>query len=258
MKLALYSDLHLEHSDWRPPAIDVDVVILAGDIHAGTQGVEWAADTFRVTKRRPLILYTPGNHEYYNREFLKCREQLRRAGERRGVKVLDNHVVESEGVRFLGTTLWSDFRFYDSDLWTTRSLQTAADAISDYGAIRMGERAMQPSDTVALHRSSRTWLSAELKRPYRGRTIVITHFAPHPQCVAPQYDSDTLTPYFVVNLKELMLAHKIDVWAFGHTHHNVDFTIETGCRVLSNQRGYPHESSSTASGFRSDLVVEIV
>jgi predicted phosphodiesterase len=47
MKLALYSDLHLEllREPWQPPALDVDVVILAGDIGKHTHGVEWAADT---------------------------------------------------------------------------------------------------------------------------------------------------------------------------------------------------------------------
>jgi predicted phosphodiesterase len=36
MKLAIYSDLHCEFETWVPPleASNVDVVILAGDIHS--------------------------------------------------------------------------------------------------------------------------------------------------------------------------------------------------------------------------------
>ena len=46
MRFALYSDLHLEHASWNPPRLDVDVVILAGDIDRHTRGIEWAAKTF--------------------------------------------------------------------------------------------------------------------------------------------------------------------------------------------------------------------
>lgn len=54
MRLAIYSDLHLEmilrpkgSMPWRPPHLDVDVVVLAGDIACGTYGVRWAAEAFR-------------------------------------------------------------------------------------------------------------------------------------------------------------------------------------------------------------------
>ena len=46
MKIALYSDLHLELGLWGAPALDVDVVILAGDVASHTHGLAWAADAF--------------------------------------------------------------------------------------------------------------------------------------------------------------------------------------------------------------------
>ena len=39
MRCALYSDLHLEIKGWVPPLLDVDVVILAGDIGSHTHGL---------------------------------------------------------------------------------------------------------------------------------------------------------------------------------------------------------------------------
>ncbi len=61
MRLRLLSDLHLEHFDSPPalPEASADAVILAGDIHAGIQGLGWAAERFAGTP----ILYVPGNHE---------------------------------------------------------------------------------------------------------------------------------------------------------------------------------------------------
>lgn len=44
MRIALYSDLHLEIEAWTPPETDVEVVILAGDIHSHTKGLSWAAN----------------------------------------------------------------------------------------------------------------------------------------------------------------------------------------------------------------------
>ena len=77
MKIALYSDLHLElypeEDTWEPPVLDADLVILAGDIDAGIHGIEWAARTFRQQQRRPEIIYVPGNHELgpiQNSEFI--------------------------------------------------------------------------------------------------------------------------------------------------------------------------------------------
>ncbi len=32
--------------------------------------------------------------------------------------------------------------------------------------------------------------------------------------------------------------YPITLWCFGHTHTNVDFVAENGCRVISNQLGY--------------------
>ena len=45
-KILVYSDLHLEFSDFAPSSSDFDVVVLAGDIGVGTQGVKWAIRNF--------------------------------------------------------------------------------------------------------------------------------------------------------------------------------------------------------------------
>lgn len=65
MKLRILSDIHLEHNTPDAvPGCDADVVILAGDIANGRDGIDWAARTFDVP-----VLYVPGNHEYYESAF---------------------------------------------------------------------------------------------------------------------------------------------------------------------------------------------
>jgi len=66
-----------------------------------------------------------------------------------------------------------------------------------------------------------------------------------------------LAPYFVTDLSWLMKKHRIDLWCHGHTHTNIDFIAEGGCRVISNQLGYPQESTSGLNKFREHLVIEI-
>jgi len=39
MKLHILNDLHIEFDDFAPPATDADVVILAGDIGVGVEGL---------------------------------------------------------------------------------------------------------------------------------------------------------------------------------------------------------------------------
>ena len=60
VKIRVLSDLHLEFQHWAPPKVDADVVVLAGDIHVGIQGVEWARRHFA----RSLVVCVPGNHEF--------------------------------------------------------------------------------------------------------------------------------------------------------------------------------------------------
>ena len=45
---------------------------------------------------------------------------------------------------------------------------------------------------------------------------------------------------FASDLTELMDGAAVDLWVFGHIHRTVDTDVN-GTRVLSNQRGYPHE-----------------
>lgn len=261
LRIALYSDLHLEmmmhpkgRPTWAPPALAVDVVILAGDIDSHTHGIDWAGKAFCQTPEPPAIIYIPGNHEYYGKHHQALTADMRKVAKRAGVHFLENDTIEIAGVRFLGTALWSDFMLYGTDEEMICSIHTAKHEISDFSAIfRADGKFIEPQDAIKLHLEARDFLGRELAKPFEGKTVVVTHFSPHRGCVAAQFEGGPLTPYFTVDMSPLMRQHKIELWAFGHTHHNVDF-IESGCRVVSNQRGYPRDGQH---GFRKDLIIEI-
>ena len=96
MKLHILNDLHIEFEDFAPPATDADVMILAGDIGVGVDGVRWAEERF---PNQPVI-YVPGNHEFYHHDLLLIEELKAETPDH--IHVLNNDQVVIGGVRFLG------------------------------------------------------------------------------------------------------------------------------------------------------------
>jgi Icc-related predicted phosphoesterase len=246
MKLHILSDLHTEFSDFHPPETDADVVVLAGDIGVGPGGIEWAADHW---PDRPVI-YVPGNHEYYGHDIGSAAKRLSAAPT--NIHVLNSAVLELDGVRFLGTTLWTDFRFHgDGEAWFAR--QQAKALIKDFVSIRTGKRQFTPEDSVQIHESSKAWLIDELEKKYDGPTVVVTHHLPAAPSIAGRYKNDALNPAFASRLERLIDKYQPDLWIHGHTHVPCDYEI-LGTRVVCNPRGYPSESQEE---FSPALIVEL-
>ncbi|MDH3434155.1 MAG: metallophosphoesterase [Gammaproteobacteria bacterium] len=247
MKLHILSDLHTEFADFDPPNTDADIVILAGDIGVGTGGIEWAS---RQYPEAP-VLYIPGNHEYYGHDIRDT--SLLSAAAPANVQVLNDDACELDNVRFLGTTLWTDFRLYGEGE-SRSSRETARRLIEDFASIRCGGRLFTPEDSVALHEASKAWLVRELKKDFKGPTVVVTHHLPASPSVAEKYKNDPLNPAFASRLESVIEKYQPELWIHGHTHVACDYEI-FGTRVVCNPHGYPSES--LGEGFSPGLVVEI-
>ena len=244
MRLRILSDLHLEIWPFEPPPAEADVVVLAGDIANGTAGIEWGRRAFDLP-----VIYIPGNHEPYDRDYAATQEALRAAARETGIELLECREAVIEGVRFLGCSLWTDYTLAPEPA-RAAVIEAARGINPDYKAILQGERKFAPEDAMALCREHRAWLGAALERPFAGRTVVVTHFAPHPGSIAPAYATHPANPGFVVDLAAMMGTAAL--WIHGHTHTFFDYRV-AGTRVVCNPRGYPKE----ATGFRADFVVEI-
>jgi predicted phosphodiesterase len=243
VRIRIYSDLHLERESFSPPAGDADLIVLAGDMDNGALGIEWAKASFQAP-----VLYLAGNHEYYDGEFELVQARMRAASSRK-VELLDCTCAVIGSVRFLGCTLWTDYSLAPpSDRLAV--IEDARKHNPDYQKIRFGARAFSPEDSIALCGRHRGWLSAELTRPFAGKTVAITHFAPHPRSIAPAFANHRANPAFVVDLDQAMGPPAL--WIHGHTHTFFDYRVR-GTRVVCNPRGYPGERT----GFRPDLIVEI-
>lgn len=250
MRIQLLSDLHLEFTSWTPPQMDADVLVLAGDVHVGTQTAGWIRQHRDRLPRH--IVYVAGNHEFYRGEWAKVLRALR--GQRlAGLHFLENSSAVIDGVRFLGATLWTNCALYgDVD-----GALAVFDCMNDYRAIQADEWvALSPRDTMRWHAHSRAWLDRNLAEHHDGPTVVVTHHAPSIQSIAPQYLEDPVSAFFASRL-DPMLDGRAVLWLHGHTHASSDYTVG-GTRVVANPAGYPLASGLREnSQFNPGLVLEV-
>jgi len=244
LRIQIYSDVHLEHEPFAPPDTCADLVVLAGDIDNGAAGIEWAKRTFRSP-----VIYLAGNHEYYEGEFDSVQQAMRAAARNGAVELLDCGETAFDGTRFLGCTLWTDYSLAPQ-AERPAVVEAARKLNPDYQLIRRGARLFSPEDAIALCTRHRAWLEAKLAEPFAGKTVVVTHFAPHPLSIAPAYAGHPANPGFVLDLTGMM--GRAPLWIHGHTHTFFDYSVR-GTRVICNPRGYPGEPT----GFRPDLTVEL-
>lgn len=251
MKIRILSDLHLEFDDWAPPAAQADVVVLAGDIHTATKGLAWAREEFPHTP----VVYVPGNHEYYGNQRQDLSAALRSTAERLDIALLDGEEKVISGVRFLGATLWTDFRLYGSEpRQIERAMADAKYGMTDFRVIRCRQSGIfRPEQSRDLHLAQTRWLAGELAKPFTGPTVIVTHHLPHPQSIHPRYAGNSLNPAFASDLSHL-LKPPVNLWIHGHTHESCDYSVN-GTRVVCNPRGYLPMEPNPA--FDAALVVSL-
>jgi predicted phosphodiesterase len=253
VRVHVLSDLHLERGGEPPTAAEADVVVLAGDIGRGAQGLREAIAWWP----RHRILYVAGNHEPYGHGLPGLIGELRTvaAASPGHACVLERDEIVIGGVRFLGCTLWSDFDAAGPRR-RARTMAICSELVNDYEQIAWTPRArtLRPEDTLRLHQASRRWLAHRLDAGFPGPTVVVTHHSPLPPRVRLTDPlRRALAGAFVSDLTGLMGSDRVAVWIHGHTHRRVDVAVR-GTRVVSNPRGYPHEP---VDGFDPALVLEI-
>ena len=268
MNIQLMSDLHLEvHPQFVPePAPDADLLVLAGDIGSYQNDSQVAGDNFGLERFSPLpqwggwptpVVFVPGNHEYDMQDFDAAHDRLRRTCDRLGLLWLERETLVLDGVRFVGTTLWSNFdALADHEQCTdlTRRLrlrQKAFRAANFYlaktGTTRAGTPWLaEPMREQAL--ACMAWLEDALARPFDGATVAITHFAPSLRSADPRYGLAPGTAGFCNALDHLL--PRATLWLHGHLHAPSDYTVQGQqadgtpwqCRVVANPLGYARKN----------------
>jgi len=285
MRLQLLSDLHLEaNPDFMPePAPGADVLVLAGDIGSYQRrpdGSMMAVPDWGLQAFSPLpqyagwpvpVLFVPGNHEYDGLDWDEAHAALRRTCDRLGIVWLERTRWDWRGVRFLGTTAWSDYdALAEVPLRRNRRERPIRDPAAH--AAQQRERALRAAnfyltkmatvragclfDAAAMREEAlrcRDWLQAALAQPFDGATVVVTHFAPSLRSADPRYGLQPGTAGFC-NAWDGLLAHA-DLWLHGHLHCPHDYRVGR-CRVVANPLGYADKGEQGA--FDPRRLIEVV
>jgi predicted phosphodiesterase len=225
MRIQFLSDIHLEFGPLSLPPTNADVIVAAGDIGVGAQGLEW------LQAINAPVVYVAGNHEFYGREHGSTVAFLRRAAHGSNVRFLEKerHVIGD--VRFLGCTLWTDLGGKAND-----RRDELFHLANDFRQIHHGEGPLTLAAYAYLHQEARSWLMEELEQPFAGKTVIVTHHAPTPW--SWQENPNSLLRFIYCNdLREMMHTYDIAAWFHGHTHVSLDYRC-AGTRIVCNPRGY--------------------
>lgn len=282
MRIFPISDLHLERRRLdriAPPSREgFDLLVCAGDLHEGHPESGLAA-LLDLAAGRPIVL-VPGNHEHYaptgdprtapDLLAALAAEVARLDGLGAEVHLLQGaQACVVDGVRFLGTTLWSDWslagRWLEPDApgRPADPVAYAAARMTDpvtgsrefLGAIRKPDgNPWLPADAMAAHVREHAGLLAAIWTRHDGPTVVVTHHPPSPRA-ADAYRGAPGVPWWVpafyasTVLDDLADAERPDLWISGHFHAGHDMSLGR-CRWVAN----PVEGTS----YRSDLFVDVM
>jgi predicted phosphodiesterase len=248
MRLHVLSDLHLSRGGLQVPQNDADVVVLAGDIARPREAIAWARSFDKP------VLYVPGNHEFYGGSIAGTVDELKRLCEGTSIRVLDNEEAVIDGVRFLGSTLWTDFMLEEEK--REAAMQEATRFMRDFSRIQFGETTFTPEHSAALFTLHAGWLAGKLAEAHAGPTVVITHHAPSPLSIHPRFAGSLLNGCFVSDSEHLLDGERACLWIHGHTHDSFDYE-RNGTRVVCNPRGYAKDGVNENPLFDANLIVEV-
>ncbi|PUA20304.1 metallophosphoesterase family protein [Glaciimonas sp. PCH181] len=253
MQLAILSDLHLTVADMAAPVTNADVVILAGDIARPQQAIAWASQ-FSVP-----VIYVPGNHEYYGGSLTGTLASLRALAAGTNVHILEKDDIILDGVRFLGCTLWTDFRLSSTSEEREAAINMASELVRDFSRIKMDEvndALFTPLMSRQIFDASLTWLEQKFAQPFSGTTVVVSHHAPTTSSIHPRYAGSPLNACFVSDIAERLAEWSPALWVHGHLHDSSDYQVKN-TRVVCNSRGYARDGTPENPLFDPNLLIAI-
>ncbi|MNU26795.1 3',5'-cyclic adenosine monophosphate phosphodiesterase CpdA [compost metagenome] len=248
MRIQIISDLHMEFGAELLNFTDTDLIIMAGDVHLGTKGVEW----MRTLNKDIPIIYVLGNHEYYKGNYPKTLHKIQEAAQGTHIHVLENESVIIGDITFHGATLWTNFEL----LGEARTYgMICQEKMNDYKKITYGASysRLRSIDTFKIHNRSLNWLKDSLSQSLTHKNIVITHHAPSPKSLPEIFAKDSVSAAYASDLEPLIETYKPAYWIHGHIHTPCRYIIGQ-TEIICNPHGYIDQPDN---GFERKMTIEI-
>ena len=229
MKIDVISDIHLtcfrDHGEewiasWVPEG---EILVLAGDVGEFHWWQLHQSKIEALAEKYKHVVYCAGNHDYYGTTLEEGDARFREIeGRIENFHFLERDILEIDGVKFAGCTLW--FKWDELNPYYERFM-------SDFSQIKQ----FKP-EVYDRNRESVNFL-----RSLRDVDVVITHHMPTALSVHEKYANDPTNRYFLCQLDDVIMLLEPKVWVHGHTHIRFDYGIGK-TRVLCNPLGYPREN----------------
>lgn len=230
MKIQYFSDIHLERVDYQMVHTDADVVVIAGDLHVGTKGIDWIKNNIT---DKPVI-YVAGNHEFYGSVMPDLKVELKKQCKGTNIFLLQNDSIILDGVNFIGATLWTNFNLYKNQ---PLAMFLANQIMNDYTRIQRHKGVQITANYIlAEHTESITFICGAIDRNIPN--VIVTHHLPTEMAVAKGFEGHSYNPYYASEFSDFILNNRsIKLWIHGHTHNNNQL-MAGECKVCVNARGY--------------------
>lgn len=267
MSFVLASDLHLEFlPPWLqqnipehmlPDPSSAHLLVLAGDVGNIVQP-NFRSKLATLAEPYTMVLYVPGNHEYYDETLSTPMNLLEREMEAAcmstpNVVFMQKRSVVIRDTIFMGCTLWTDPA---PSFWFDPPVR-------DYSMIcgfRPGV-AVTPKETAGIHKEHAAWLRSEIKRAKKligvRQAVVVTHHCPDIALSKECRNRKVSTRpwYYATDMADLVSDPFIHTWCHGHTHESYVYrSPSTGVSFATNALGYQNEDT----GFQRNAVVKFI
>jgi len=214
-------------------------LILAGDIGYPSLPNYWLflRDCANIYKN---VICVPGNHEYYDgenynidqtNEIISTKSQ-EIFNDTKNFYYLNNNTIIIDGVKYIGSTLWSNLDSKNKKYITT--------GLNDFNYIKMKLCKNFTFDNyVQFHQRDLNWLTNEINNTIleTDNFVVITHHLPSFQLVHSKYINSPINSAFSSNLDHII---KGKLFIAGHTHTAITKIINN-VLVVVNPFGYANE-----------------
>lgn len=232
------SDTHFE---WDVNLIDystvinkkvADIIILAGDIAAGTKALPFILHLIRLGYK---VVYILGNHEYYKHDIYELQQEWRNIAKNiEHLYFLENESVVIDGVEFIGSTLWTSLNTKDKseevDFYIKQAIKRNDDffSIKNFSVTRMKD----------LFHDSWEKVQKLIENPLSEKRVFVCHYLPTEMSIHPAYKNSILQNYmFYTELSNYLVYSSLNLIIHGHTHSSFDYMLGNK-RVICNPRGY--------------------
>lgn len=140
-----------------------------------------------------------------------------------------NEVVRISDTDFILSTLWSYIAGQQEN--------NIFYGMNDFRQILYNGAQFTTDDVIEEHLKSIAFIKKSVSESNAIHKVVVTHHLPTFMVVAPRHKDSPISSAFATELKAYIEDSDIDLWAYGHSHTNID-TMIGNTRIVCNQLEY--------------------